>query len=249
MTRQRFSLAGLRTNLQTESSLSTMNSPIIVSHIEQRAISKLTTYTHNARTHSDSQINQIASSIREFGFVNPILIAPDDTVIAGDARLKAAGRVGMSTVPVIILEHLSDTQRRALVIADNQLALSAGWDEQMLRAELAALKAEEFDVDLIGFSEQELNRLIAEQDLLVEQELQALTAVPPSSQMPVSRPGDLWHLGPHQLLCGDTTSHEALAYVDVICRRWQQLTGKPAVLDGANRTFEATAADRERLVA
>ena len=114
----------------------------------------------NPRTHSPEQVAQIAASIREFGFVNPILVGPDGELIAGEARLRAARTQGMREVPVIVLEHLSEVQRRALAIADNQLALNAGWDEEMLREQLAALKDENFNLDLLGFDDQDRKSVV-----------------------------------------------------------------------------------------
>lgn len=128
--------------------------------IETRPIDRLIPYARNARTHSDDQVAQIAASIAEFGFVNPVLIGADDVVIAGHGRLLAARRLGMSEVPVIALDHLNEAQRRALVIADNRIAENAGWDEQLLRAELATLREENFELDLLGFAEAELSSLL-----------------------------------------------------------------------------------------
>jgi len=163
--------------------------------------------------HSPEQVTQIAASIREFGFVNPILVAPDGRIVAGEGRLRATRTLGMRVVPVIVLKHLSEVQRRALVIADNQLALNAVWDEGMLRAQLAALQDEGFNLDLLGFDDQELARQLAEQaaaGLIDEDELPDLPTAP------VTRAGDLWLLGrrkghpPHRLLCGDATAgHDA----------------------------------------
>jgi len=124
--------------------------------IETRPIERLIPYVRNARTHSEDQIAQIAASIAEFGFVNPILIGADDVIVAGHGRVLAAKLLGLAEVPVIVLEHLSDAQRRALVIADNKIAENAGWDEAMLRAELSALREDEFDLDVLGFSNAEL---------------------------------------------------------------------------------------------
>ena len=184
-----------------------MKSPLIVREIDTFPVADLKPYAQNARSHSASQIQQIANSIDEFGFVNPILVAQDHSIIAGHARLRAAVQLGMSEVPVIVLGHLSETQRRALVLADNQLTLNAVWDETMLRAELAALQAERFDLNLTGFDEQELNRLLAAED----PEALADPDEPPAlSVAPVSRPGDLWVLGEHRLLCGDATDRDAV---------------------------------------
>jgi hypothetical protein len=128
--------------------------------IETRSVDGLVPYARNARTHSDEQIAQIAASIAEFGFVNPVLIGAEDVIIAGHGRLLAARRLGMAEVPVIVLDHLSDAQRRALVIADNRIGENAGWDQELLRAELAALRQENFDLDLLGFAETELTSLL-----------------------------------------------------------------------------------------
>jgi hypothetical protein len=128
--------------------------------IEQRPVDRLIPYVRNARTHSEDQVAQIAASIAEFGFTNPILIGADDVIIAGHGRLLAAKLLGLTEVPVIVLDHLSDAQRRALLIADNRIAENAGWDEAMLRAELAALREDEFDLDMLGFSDADLLRIL-----------------------------------------------------------------------------------------
>ena len=131
--------------------------------VEQWPIDRLVPSEANPRTHSPEQVEQIAGSIREFGFVNPILVGADGKIIAGEGRYRAALTLGMHKVPVVKLEHLSEVQRRALAIADNQLALNAGWDEQMLRQQLAALKEADFDLDLLGFDDLELARQLADE--------------------------------------------------------------------------------------
>jgi DNA modification methylase len=176
--------------------------------IERWAVDRLIPNDVNPRTHSPEQVEQIAASIREFGFVNPILIGADGKIIAGQGRFRAALTLGMREVPVIALEHLSEIQRRALAIADNQLALNAGWDEQMLREELAALRDEDFNLDLLGFDDQELARQLANQDAAGLRDEDDVPDVPTA---PVTRPGDLWLLGPrtghaHKVLCGDATA-------------------------------------------
>ena len=128
--------------------------------IEQRPTDQLVPYVRNARTHSAEQVAQIAASIAEFGFVNPILVGEDDVIVAGHGRLLAAQELGLAEVPVIVLDHLSEAQRRALIIADNRLAENAGWDQAMLRAELAALREDEFELDLLGFDESELDEIL-----------------------------------------------------------------------------------------
>jgi len=173
--------------------------------VERWHIDRLIPFVHNARTHTPEQIAQIAASIAEFGWTNPILVGPDQVVIAGHARLLAARKLGLSEVPVIVLGHLSETQRRALVIADNQLALNAGWDEDMLRTELQALEKDGLDLDLVGFSDEELSELLVDPDEVVSGNTDE-DAAPELQEAVISAAGDLWVLGPHRVLCGDATS-------------------------------------------
>ena len=140
------------------------SAPNIGIQIERWPIDRLKPYEGNARTHSNAQVNQIAASMKEFGWTNPILVDADDGMIAGHARLLAAQKLGMKEVPVIVLAHLNEAQRRALVIADNQLALNAGWDEELLRVELAMLHEDDYNLDLLGFDDVELPRLLEAQD-------------------------------------------------------------------------------------
>jgi hypothetical protein len=183
------------------------NALVVVQHIESWTIDRLVPFQRNARTHSSEQIAQIARSIGEFGFVNPLLVAADGTIVAGHGRLLAARQLGLAQVPVIVLGHLTETQRRALVVADNQLTLNAGWDEEMLRLELIALEGEHFDLELVGFDEIELSRLLATE--VADVELTAKDAVPALAETPVTLPGDLWQLGGHhKLLCGDAVQIE-----------------------------------------
>ena len=167
-------------------------------------VAQLVPYAANARTHSDQQIAQIAASITEFGFTNPILTGADNIIIAGHGRLLAAQKLGIDKVPVVVLEHLDEAQRRALVIADNKLAENAGWDEELLRVELAALDDLDFDLDLMGFSNEELENLLGDPDQALG-EAEGEDDIPEPPEDPVSRPGDLWILGNHRLLCGDAT--------------------------------------------
>ncbi len=184
--------------------------PRIDMQVERWSIERLVPRANNPRTHSRDQVAHIAASIREFGFTNPILVGADDDVIAGHARLLASRKLGMTEVPVIVLNHLSPAQRRALVIADNQLAIAgAGWDEEMLRAELAILHAEDYKLDLIGFEDLELQRLLEAQDAapgLTDEE-----AIPEVRQAPVAKTGDPWVLGNHRLTCGDCTQPDVVA--------------------------------------
>ncbi len=178
--------------------------------IERWPVERLIPRANNPRTHSREQVANIASSIREWGWTNPILIGAEDDIIAGHARLLAARKLGMEEVPVIVLRHLSPAQRRALVIADNQLAIAgAGWDEERLRIELATLHEEDFNLDLVGFDDVELARLLEAQDAVPG--LTDEDAVPDVQPEPVARLGDLYTLGNHRLICGDCTQQEVVA--------------------------------------
>jgi DNA modification methylase len=178
-------------------------------HIEMWPIEKLIPYARNPRTHSEAQVAQIAASIAAFGFNNPILVDTKAGIIAGHGRLLAVRKLQLREVPVIVLDHLTEAQKRAYILADNQLALNAGWDDTLLAAELAALQDEEFDVGLIGFADEELARLLAAQD--AAQGLTDEDAIPEVPQTPVSAAGDLWVLGRHRLLCGDATKAHAVS--------------------------------------
>ena len=172
-------------------------------------VEKLIPYARNARTHSDDQVAQIAASIAEFGWTNPILAGADGIVIAGHARLLAARKLRVTEVPVIVLDHLTESQRRALVLADNRLALNAGWDEEMLRVELVALEEEGFNLDVVGFTEDEIEDLLRDPD-----EVHAGNtdddAVPETPETAVTVSGDVWILGDHRLLCGDATQMDSV---------------------------------------
>jgi DNA modification methylase len=170
--------------------------------IAWRPLGELIPYARNPRTHSDAQVAQIAASLREFGWTNPVLVDGRNGVIAGHGRVLAARKLGLDRVPVIELAHLSDEQRRAYIIADNQLALNAGWDETLLRLELADLSELGFDLGLIGFADGELERLLAgdgRTGLTEDDEAPALL------DEAITQLGDLWVLGEHRLLCGDAT--------------------------------------------
>ncbi len=165
-------------------------SPNIDIQIERWPIERLIPRVNNPRTHSRAQVASIAASMREWGWTNPILVGADDDIIAGHARLLAAEKLGMKEVPVIVLSHLSPAQRRALVIADNQLAIEgAGWDEEMLRVELAILHEEDYNLELVGFDDVELQRLLEAQDNAPG--LTDADAVPEAQSDPVSKPSDL----------------------------------------------------------
>ena len=168
--------------------------------VSYRPIDGLRPYERNARTHSAEQINQIVASIKEFGFTSPILVDGANGVIAGHGRLAAARKLGMTEVPVIELAGLSEAQRRAYVIADNKLALNAGWDEELLRLELGELKGLGVDLGLTGFGELELEKLLLGTDGDGDPD-----EAPEPPAEPVSKPGDLWICGEHRVLCGDAT--------------------------------------------
>jgi DNA modification methylase len=175
--------------------------------VAERAITSLRPYAANARTHSRKQVRQIAASIERFGFTNPVLISDDGEIIAGHGRVEAARLLGWKSVPTLAVSHLSETERRAYVLADNKLALNAGWDKEILAIELQALVDLEFDVELTGFS-------LAEIDLVIDEAGEAIPdgcdnaddAVRFATGPAVSRQGDLWLLGRHRLLCGDARS-------------------------------------------
>jgi DNA modification methylase len=177
--------------------------------IEHWPLDRLIPFARNPRTHSDAQVAQIAASIAAFGFNNPILVDTKAGILAGHGRLLAARKLQLAEVPVIVLDHLTEAQKRAYIIADNQLALNAGWDETLLAAELAALQEEDLDLGLIGFEDEELARLLAAQD--ASEGLTDEDAVPELPVAPVSLAGDLWLLGRHRLLCGDATNAEAVS--------------------------------------
>jgi len=180
--------------------------------IEIWPIERLIPYARNPRTHSPEQVAQIAASIREFGFTNPVLVDGRAGIIAGHGRVMAARQLGLAQVPVVVLDHLTETQRRAYVIADNKLALNAGWDEELLALELQELQGDGYDLALAGLSEAEVDELLAQ----IEGGDEGLTdqdAAPEAPERPITTRGELWLLGPHRLLCGDATEPEAYATV------------------------------------
>ena len=177
--------------------------------IEHWPLEKLIPYAQNPRTHSEAQVAQIAASIAEFGFNNPILVDTKAGIIAGHGQLLAARKLQLEKVPVIVLDHLTEAQKRAYIIADNQLALNAGWDDEILRSELAALQDDDFNVRLIGFEDEELARLLAAAD--ASEGLTDEDAIPELPEAPISVAGDLWILGDHRLLVGDATNQSDVA--------------------------------------
>jgi ParB-like chromosome segregation protein Spo0J len=182
-----------------------MSASWIADKIEHWPITRLVPYARNARTHSDAQIAQIAASIAEFGFTNPILAGSDGVIVAGHGRLAAARKLGLTTVPVVVLDHLTPTQRRALVIADNRIAENAGWDLETLASEIEDLRLDGVSLDLLGFSDAELDALFEENQ------------------------GDDGLTDPDDL-------PEAKADA-ITMRRWQQFTGRRAVLEATSEPF------------
>ncbi|EPI52114.1 site-specific DNA-methyltransferase [Gardnerella pickettii] len=168
-------------------------------------VSELIPYVRNARTHSEAQVAQIAASIREFGFLSPILVAEDNTILAGHGRIAAALKLGLKKVPCVKENHLTETQKRAYIIADNKLSLNAGWDNELLAVELSELEGADFNLDLLGFDEAELSSIfdadkdVNDDDFDVEKELE---------EPCFSKTGDMWTLGRHRIICGDATKLE-----------------------------------------
>ena len=177
-----------------------MITPAMARNIEIWPTERLVPYGRNARTHSPAQVSQIAASIVEFGFLNPILVDSSDGIVAGHGRLLAARQLGLAELPVVILDHLTAAQRRAYIIADNKLALNAGWHEKLLAAELGDLALAGVDLALIGFTAAELDVLLPGVDEPVEE---ASEEIPEPPATPVTQPGDIWQIGPHRLICGD----------------------------------------------
>lgn len=168
-------------------------------------VAELIPYARNSRTHSPQQVDKIAASIREFGFLNPIIVDGKNGIVAGHGRVMAAQKLGLATLPVIEAAHLTEAQKRAYVIADNRLALDAGWDNDMLKIELQDLDAEGFDLSLTGFNPDEIGNFLAEPTAGLTDE----DAVPEVPAAPVTVEGDVWVLGRHRLMCGDSTSQSA----------------------------------------
>ena len=189
-------------------------------NVEYRKVEALISYARNPRTHSEAQIAKIAASIVEYGWTNPVLVDGASGIIAGHGRLAAARKLGLDQVPVIELAHLTTAQKRALVIADNRLALDAGWDEEMLALEIAELSESGYDLALTGFDDSEIERLLStsldDDTAATEEDTPESSAddtddVPAAPAVPVSRSGDVWQLGQHRLICGDATDAAVVA--------------------------------------
>lgn len=175
--------------------------------IEYIETTALIPYARNSRTHSEQQVAQVAQSIRQFGFTNPVLIDANGVIVAGHGRVMAAKSIGMASVPCIRLGHLNEAQIRAYVIADNKLAENAGWDDEMLRLEMQHLQSVDFDLSLIGFADEELEDLLQDDDP-PQQGMTDADQVPEAQRTVICRSGDIWRMGKHRLMCGDSTSIE-----------------------------------------
>lgn len=176
-------------------------------NIEKRDVKTLIPYARNARTHSDEQVDQIAASINEWGWTTPVLIDPDNVIIAGHGRIMAAQKLGLETVPCMVADGWTEAQKKAYIIADNKLALNAGWDNELLAVEFGELKELDYDLELTGFGLDEIGELMPDpiQDGLTDED-----AVPEPPEQPVTVEGDIWVLGNHRLMCGDSTSIDAV---------------------------------------
>lgn len=179
---------------------------ISTERFEKVNIDKLVPYARNARTHSKEQILQLRASLREFGFVNPVIVDKDLNIIAGHGRIMAAKEEGMAEVPCVFVEHLTEAQKRAYILADNRLALNAGWDAEMLSVELADLQGVDFDISLLGFDDAELNKLLGDIDNVQDDDFDVDAEL---KNPAISKSGDLWLLGNHRLVCGDSTKEDA----------------------------------------
>lgn len=204
-------------------------------------IENLIPYANNSRTHSDKQVSQIAASIKEFGFTNPVLTDGDNGIIAGHGRVLAARKLKLHEVPTISLEHLSEPQRRAYVIADNKLALNAGWDEEILGIELEGLQELEFGLDVLGFEPSELTGLLG----VGEPEEVGSGAPPPDlDDLAITVPGMVWNLGTHRLLCGDCTSAEVVERLMEGAKADQMVTDPPYGVDYSSKNEFLNAFDK-----
>lgn len=178
--------------------------------IKKISVSDLIPYANNSRTHSDEQVLQIASSIKEFGFINPVIVDGENGIIAGHGRVMAAKKLGLMDVPCVDASHLSEAQKKAYIIADNKLALNAGWDDDILRIELDMLTELDFDLSLTGFSDEELQAICQVEEIAPEYEDDADGEVIEPPEEPKTKEGDVWILGKNRLMCGDSTSIDAV---------------------------------------
>ena len=175
--------------------------------VERRSVASLIPYARNARTHSEAQVAQIAASIKEWGWTTPVLVDEDSGIIAGHGRVMAAQKLALKEVPVMVATGWTEAQKKAYVLADNQLALNAGWDTDLLKVELQEINGLDFDMGLMGFSDDFLQSVLVE----TTEGLTDEDAVPDVPEEPETKPGDVWVLGRHRLMCGDSTSADDVA--------------------------------------
>ena len=185
---------------------------------ELRDVESLIPYARNARTHSAEQVNRIAGSIKEFGFMNPVIVSEDGGILAGHGRVMAAQKLGLRKVPCVVESHLSETQRKAYILADNKLALDAGWDEEMLKVELNELREDEFDLGMIGFSDEEIEQYLRAENGMGEMPTNKEDGEEEEIEVgdgddSVTQKGDVWIMGEHRLICGDSTDAETVKKV------------------------------------
>jgi len=228
----------------TKSTKKELQSDFIAKSVTTMKIDDLIPYVNNARTHSDSQVDQIAASINEFGFTNPILIDEHNTIIAGHGRVMAAKKLGMESVPVIMAKGWTKAQVKAYTLADNKLALNAGWDNELLAIEFAELQELDFDLDLTGFSLDEVGALV---DKLVQEGLTDEDAVPDVTETPVTVLGDVWILGNHRLMCGDSTSIDAVEKLMDGKQADMVVTDPPYNVDYEGRTKDALTIENDKM--
>lgn len=193
--------------------METTTAPHAPRTIEQVGVDALAPYARNSRTHSREQVAEIAASIREFGFTCPVLIDVAGGIIAGHGRVMAAKKLGLAAVPCIRLAHLTEAQKRAYVIADNKLAMNAGWDDELLALEMRALESLNFDLALTGFDSGEIDAMLADMGDAEGQGSKDAESVPEIQPEPISKPGDVWVLGRHRVMCGDSTRPEQLEHL------------------------------------
>lgn len=171
---------------------------------QYRNVDELIPYVNNAKIHNDEQVTQVASSIKEFGFLSPIVVTSDNTILAGHCRVLASKKLGIKEVPCVIESHLTDAQRRAYILADNRLSENADWDMELVKNELERLNDEDFNLDLTGFDLNEIIDAIGEDDGDIEEN----DEIPEPPVEPVTKKGDIWILGDHRLVCGDATNFD-----------------------------------------
>ena len=213
--------------------------------IEYQDVSRLLPYARNSRTHSEEQVAQVAASIKEFGWTNPILVDEENMIIAGHGRLLAAQRLDLGSVPTIRLENLTQAQKRAYVIADNKLALNAGWDEELLGLEIAELKDLDFDLELTGFDTKELDHLLGEAsktDGFTDED-----DVPDVTDTPITQLGDIWELGAHRLICADATDVKQIERVMNGRLADMLLTDPPYNVDYVGKTKDALRIQNDKM--